>query len=160
MSGRGTIQTGEIMLQVYGYRLLVKKYYICRNLDSLRKGIKIKACSVFLAWMLIFVHNIIPHNHLQDNITGCHELVHSANPSEDDCSGPLKFKPEPGDINVCHISNLLYQQFSTDTFISCSDRSADNSTIDQTGIIIFITDEPFIRDSHYGFVPLRAPPSA
>ncbi len=139
--------------------MLVKKYYICRNLNGLRKGIKIKAYSVFLAWMLIFVHNIIPHNHIQDNITGCHKLIHTANLSENDCNGPVKFNQEPGDINVCHISNLLYHQFTTDTFLSCSDKIADYSTVNQTSIRIFITDEPFIRDFHYGSGPLRSPPS-
>jgi hypothetical protein len=126
----------------------------------LRKGIKIKAYTIFLAWMMIFSHNIIPHNHPNDNITGCHDLIHGTNPAEDDCNGPLKFKSQPDDINVCHISNFLYHQFSEDSFLHHVYVTSGCSTIHLAGSYLFKSEEPFIRDVYNGSVSFRAPPAA
>lgn len=126
----------------------------------MRKGIKIKASAVFLAWGMIFLHNVIPHNHLHENNSGCSELIHNANPTEDDCSGPLKFKPEPGDINVCHISNFLYHQYSEDSFIYHSGISSVNIIICQTGSFSHKSFNPFIKETYFDSASLRAPPSA
>jgi hypothetical protein len=126
----------------------------------LRKGIKIKAVAIFLAWMMIFIHNIIPHNHLHEDSMGCRELVHNVNPTEDDCSGPLKFQSQPGDISVCHISNFLYHQFSEDSLIHYNAGAADRYIVYITGTVTFITEESSVQDIYYGSSSLRSPPVA
>ncbi len=45
-----------------------KSNYICRKFEGLRKGTKIKAYTIFLSWLMIFAHGIIPHTHFEDDI--------------------------------------------------------------------------------------------
>lgn len=126
----------------------------------MRKGLKIKACFVFLAWLMIFMHNVIPHKHLEESAAGCHELFHHTSPNGNNSDLGLKLINEPVDVNVCHISNFLFHSFSPDNLIVhlFKDINAD---------LVFMTDripnctEPFFFSYHcQSTISLRAPPSA
>lgn len=126
----------------------------------MRKALKIKALVIFAAWMMIFAHSVIPHNHPDENINGCHELVHKTSPDENDVNGPVKFKNQPEDIDVCHISNFLYHQFGQDNFFygNYRDISFNPSTIAEH--ILSLYKQAFFSDHSVGSTSLRAPPVA
>ncbi len=126
----------------------------------MRKALKIKALVAFTAWMLIFAHNIIPHNHLNENVTGCYELVHKTNPDENDCSGLHKIKSQPEDISVCHISSFLYQQFGQDNFYFGNDRIDILNPSNIEEVLFHTYKQEFVSDQTIGSTSLRAPPVA
>jgi hypothetical protein len=123
-----------------------------------RKAIKIKALMLLTAWTMIFAHSIIPHNHPAEYITGCHELLHKTAPVENDCNGLHKFKNQPEDIKVCHISGFLFQQFNQDNyyFKYTWDNTINPVSIAQPFLHSFKQD--FVSDHSVGSTSLRAPP--
>jgi len=70
-----------------------------------------------LAWFIIFMHGIIPHNHLQENFNGCHELLCKVTPEKGICDLSSKFKHPPADEEVCHFSSLLFNNLTQDNFL-------------------------------------------
>jgi hypothetical protein len=126
----------------------------------LRKGLKIKACFVFLAWLMIFMHNVIPHNHLEESFTGCHELFHHTSPDGNNSDLSLKLNGGPVDVNVCHISNLLFHSFSPDNLIIHSFKDINAGLVCMTDRILICTEPSFFSNHCQGTVFLRAPPAA
>jgi len=126
----------------------------------LRKGIKIKALAIFLVWLVIFAHNIIPHNHLLENSDGCHELVHEITADYDDCDISCQFETQPGEVNVCHFSNFLFNQFNQDNIIISTPRDTHYYPIKITEAVLVQKTEPFSSEPYHGSYSLRAPPSA
>ncbi|MCJ7448834.1 MAG: hypothetical protein MUO72_14195 [Bacteroidales bacterium] len=126
----------------------------------MRKAVKIKAYTVLLSWMLIFTHNIIPHNHANENLTGCHELVHNSHTTGNDFTGPLKFKSQPEEVTVCHITTFLFHQFNQDTIICRTDSDSNIPPISLSGYASGKTFRIAISD-YFNRIPfLRAPPAA
>jgi hypothetical protein len=157
------IRTGKPGCELRGARCSDLKYKIFSTfgkIKTVRKALKIKALMLFAAWIMIFAHNIIPHNHPSENISGCHELVHKTNPDENDSNGLHKYKSQPEDIKVCHISSFLFQQFSQDNFYFGYDRdfSLDPSVIAED--YLFTYEQEFFSDPSVGSTTLRAPPVA
>lgn len=126
----------------------------------MRNAIKIKALIVFAAWMTIFAHNVIPHNHIHENVTGCRELLHKTNPADYDHDGTQKYKSQPEDINVCHISGFLYHQFSQDNFWFENDRDFILNLSNIAEFILHTYKQEFVSDHTIGSTSLRAPPVA
>lgn len=126
----------------------------------MRKAIRIKALIIFAAWMMIFAHSIIPHNHPAEDITGCHELFHKTAPDENDCNGLSSFESQPEDIKVCHISGFLFHQFSQDNFYFkyTWDNVINPVSIAKSFLHSFKQD--FVSDHSVGSTSLRAPPVA
>lgn len=112
------------------------------------------------AWMMIFAHNIIPHNHPDECVTGCHELVHKTNPVESDSDSLHKYKSQTEDISVCHISNFLFQQFSQDNFYFRYDSELSFNPSVIPVDFSFTSTQEFISDPVIGSTSLRAPPVA
>ena len=50
---------------------------------AMRKAIKIKVYVMVLAWMVIFLHDAIPHNHDNSPDHNCHAVIHSVEPGSD-----------------------------------------------------------------------------
>jgi len=126
----------------------------------LRKVVKIKASAMLLAWLMIFTHNIIPHNHAIENQTGCHELVHGSHTAGNDCNGPLKFKSLPEEVKVCHLTTFLFHQFNHDTIICRTHTDSDITPVTLSGYATENTLLIAISDYYYGKTSLRAPPIA
>ena len=126
----------------------------------MRKALKLKALMLLMAWMMIFAHNVIPHNHPEDCVAGCHELVHGTNPDRNDTGTLPIYRGQSEDINVCHISNLLFQQISQDNFFFRYDieLGLDPSVFSEQ--LPFLYTQEFISDPVIGSTSLRAPPVA
>ncbi len=46
---------------------------------TVRKAIKIKTFFMLLAWSIIFLHAVIPHNHINNHALICHLVCHNRN---------------------------------------------------------------------------------
>jgi hypothetical protein len=126
----------------------------------LRKASKIKAFTIFLAWLVIFAHSIIPHNHVSDNFEGCQELIHEISSSNDNCDGHLEFENLPEETSVCHLSGLLFQQFNQDNIFISTEREDHYYPVILIGSVKVIKSELFLLRPYYGSSSLRAPPAA
>jgi len=73
-----------------------------------RKWIKIKTYFVLLAWMVIFLHNVIPHNHDGEQPYHCHSLFHKAGDHEQFHKQETEFK-DAGENSktVCHFNPVF-----------------------------------------------------
>ena len=125
----------------------------------MNKGIKIKAYTILSAWLIIFMHAVIPHNHLEENSGGCHDLIHSIASDDKDCNNSSEFKNQPEDVTICHFSNLLFNHFNEENILISSTGEAHFHQVVLT--ISFLSDktEIFLSEPYYGSSSLRAPPS-
>lgn len=126
----------------------------------MRRALKLKAYFILLAWMTIFVHNVIPHNHIEENVFGCHDLIHNSPESRGvDAKSPV-FVSQPCEVTVCHVSNFLFHTFSQeDLFTSVSQIAALKPVGLQEEIIVF-PEEKHASEHYPGCFLLRAPPAA
>lgn len=126
----------------------------------MRKLLKTKAYTILLAWLVIFVHSTIPHNHIYENIGGCRELIHNSNPGTDDPVRSLKAVTQPSDEKVCHISNQLFSNFNHDNLIIHFVQDFIFNSESLIDPVLSITDQSYISDHFHGTTSFRAPPTA
>lgn len=50
---------------------------------GMRKAINLKVFVMVVAWMVIFLHDAIPHNHNNSPEHSCHTVMHSSGPESD-----------------------------------------------------------------------------
>jgi hypothetical protein len=107
---------------------------------------------------MIFAHSIIPHNHIENDISSRSGEMHSYVHNHDGCGLSREFHSQCEDISACHISNFLYHQFNQDNIIIQTSKDTSISSDFLPGQIIFGTDQHFFSDSCFGTASLRAPP--
>lgn len=126
----------------------------------MRKALKIKAYTILLAWLVIFAHNVIPHNHADENsvcisnYTGFHQSG-TGNPS-----GAAVLTNEPAEGAVCHLSNLLFHSFSPENLFTCSLKKVDFTPSSRAEKIELSSNHSYIEDDCPGNSLFRAPPEA
>ncbi len=125
----------------------------------MRKAVKIKAAAVFIAWLVIFTHSIIPHNHPQDNNNSCYQLFHEATPDENGCDIASKFESRPDEVNVCRFSNFLFNQLNQDNLMISNNRGPHYYPVFLALSASTYNEGNYISQPYYGTAPLRAPPS-
>ncbi|NMB52780.1 MAG: hypothetical protein GX999_10665 [Bacteroidales bacterium] len=120
----------------------------------MRKRIKIKATLIFLSWLMIMAHSIIPHNHQESNLCMLSKHSHAAPIMNDE------YHSHTEGHEVCQISSILYHQIAQDNlFIESSSNdysfpelweelTADNNK------------HSFYRTCYYASASFRAPPAA
>ena len=131
-----------------------------KNQYILRKAVKIKSFTIFLAWIVIFAHSIIPHNHLSDNFEGCHELIHEVNAGNSSCDIHFHFNKLPEEVGVCHFSNFLFNQLGQDQVLFSTIRKDYFVPVVLTDSVLVNKSELFLFRPYYGSSSLRAPPAA
>jgi len=107
---------------------------------------------------MIFAHSIIPHNHIENDISGHSGLMHSSFHHHDECGLDKEFHSQCEDITACHVSNFLFHQFNQDNLIIQTSKETNISSDFLSDQIIFGTDQHFISDNYFGSASLRAPP--
>jgi len=107
---------------------------------------------------MIVAHSIIPHNHIENDISGCSGEMHSIVHHHDGCGLSRELHSQCEDINACHISNFLFHQFNQDNLIIQTSKETNISSDFLSEQIIFGTDQHFISDNYFGTASLRAPP--
>jgi hypothetical protein len=125
----------------------------------LRRALKLKAYIFLIAWLTIFAHNVIPHNHTDENFTVCNELSHSSVPCPSGADITIKFGNIHSDQKVCHLSNFLFHNLSPEAFLAYYQRDI-NFNPESKGIKIFSdSNHSCISDHLKGTTCLRAPPA-
>jgi hypothetical protein len=124
-----------------------------------RFALKIKALIILFAWLIILAHNIIPHNHQQEQHSFCNSLFHSV------CINDHSHESEGSIINsgneeekVCHFSNNLFHHFNADNLLLLSDRTSHITEAPLTGVIAYNYFAPSFTDAFYVTASLRGPP--
>jgi len=126
----------------------------------LKKAVKIKTFTIFLAWIVIFAHNIIPHNHLSDNFEGCRELIHEVNASKKVGDTHFQLKNLPEGVNSCHFSNILFNKLCQDNVLFSTSREDHIVPVTIISSVLVNKSELFLFRPFYGSSSLRAPPAA
>ena len=125
----------------------------------MRRALKFKAYIFLIAWATIFAHNVIPHNHADENFSVCDELSHNSVPCQSDRDISIIIDNVHSDQKVCHLSNFLFHNLSPEAFPAYSQRDI-NFNPDSKGTNIFSErDHSCISDHLKGTTCLRAPPT-
>lgn len=120
----------------------------------MRKGIKIKASLIILSWLVITAHNIIPHNHHENDFCILKGHSHTAAVLYDEYHSHCE------DHDICRISGLLFHKFSQDNLI-IENKKNDLLVPDlRTELIPDYNKHIQYRDSYYTSASLRAPPAS
>jgi hypothetical protein len=125
----------------------------------LRKGLKIKAYFILLAWAVIFLHNIIPHVHEEEQPGYCHSVFHSfCNTTHNDRNEDTYASASENEGKVCHFSvNMLHPSGFGD--IACySGQNNDFDILSEKESLYIPHSERNGTQYENGATHLRAPP--
>jgi hypothetical protein len=123
-----------------------------------RKALKLKTYLMLVAWMMIFMHNIIPHNHIDDNITGCHDVIQKTAPDNNKSDVTKGFTNQPCDVTVCHISGFLFHNFNQENLLNGTSQELNLNPLRIADPVIACENQSYISDHPEGTFLFRAPP--
>lgn len=123
---------------------------------------------MLLAWLVIFLHGIIPHNHNSHQTVHCHNILHHDHSEHDtkDLSEIDKFLLDAfeDDHNqpaiICHFTTELVNVAGADHFYMHEDDYNFNSPDLSAGPYYPSSYCGHINKLSHSLMPLRAPPSA
>ncbi|MFN8240893.1 MAG: hypothetical protein U0X39_09095 [Bacteroidales bacterium] len=125
------------------------------------KLIRVKATVIFLAWMVIFLHGVIPHVHIQDQPSQCFDLVHSCN--HDEKSQSDSDHPEINGSHsekVCHFPGTLFQHTGYDDIPVVQNLKLHNLPVSEA-VSLLVADSDDVNTVLISPAsPFRAPPAA
>lgn len=98
----------------------------------MRKALKAKVFIMAAAWMVIFLHDAIPHNHDSSPEHQCHSLIHSTGYEQNKSAGGESKKADDqvsysdilhrshnhGNTVVCHFSSGLYRSHGVESAVA------------------------------------------
>jgi hypothetical protein len=125
----------------------------------LRRALKLKAYIFFIAWLTIFAHNVLPHNHADENFSVCNELSHNSVPCQSDEDISIKIGNIHTDQKVCNLSNFLFHNLSPEAFLAYSQRDINFNPKSKGTKIFSDSNHSCISDHLKGTTCLRAPPA-
>jgi len=122
---------------------------------------------MMIAWLVIFLHAVIPHNHHDQQQPDCQSICHHQNSNitkesevKKSMVSVLKPMAEKHESQICHFSTDLKHETSPDTFFF----NADVVFIIHPATRIISTkniyDQWAATDHQFRLKPLRAPPLA
>lgn len=115
---------------------------------------------MLLAWLVIFAHGIIPHNHEQDIHEGCSGLIHTVSVCSNSSEKSQIIVNQPDDEKVCHFSSFMFKQIEQDNFIF---PAIKDTKICAPDFSVSIPEKSTFRYNsvpYFGKTPLRGPPVA
>jgi len=126
---------------------------------GLRKRLKIKTYFVLLAWAVIFLHNVIPHVHEEEQPGYCHSLYHTfCNAAHGEGHEDTYSSAAENNGKMCHFSVNMYHPSGFGD-IACN--SVQNHTFDilsgKESLFIPHTERNGTQYEN-GSTHLRAPP--
>jgi hypothetical protein len=125
----------------------------------LRKALKIKTFTVLLAWLVIFAHSIIPHNHLQEHYDELRSLIHyTEHVQECPQIKDIISTNQPDNEKVCHFGENLFHQLNCDELFDTSIKIISLHTPDEENLLVFNEKDQVIPDFILYPNSLRAPP--
>ena len=123
------------------------------------KSIKIKAFAILIAWTVIFLHNIIPHLHEQDQSCGNKNIIHEISCDNLNNGYGSVVNGQPVDHEkVCHYNGLLFQLVNYDNLLFHPEKKIHS-------IAVLLTESSLYHVAYIDFsepetdnTSLRAPP--
>jgi hypothetical protein len=127
--------------------------------------IKISFVPVALAWLIIFIHGAIPHNHQQEHNDGCSSVYHCCHDSDH-----TELPNEEGEEEwsgtdaghdphfICHFSTGLFHSLDNNSpFIAGSQLRFRSATVEETEILA-VYSGPALNSRQESPENLRGPP--
>jgi len=120
--------------------------------------LKIKAFTIFIAWLMILAHSVIPHNHVENDCPSFYRHTHSTAhyPNQNDL--PEEFYNQYEDTGICRVSSLLFHQLSQDNLLIPALKGNYFYFILQKGYVLFDKGQNLYTSNFYGSISLRSPP--
>jgi hypothetical protein len=125
----------------------------------LRKALKIKSSIIFLAWLVIFAHSLIPHNHLQEYYKELNNMIHLFGHAADceDYKVTLESLTTENE-NVCHLSENLFHNSGCEGIFLTSENITHITRFIESGIAYYFDKNKIITGFNLYSNSLRAPP--
>lgn len=128
----------------------------------MRRCLKIKVSIIGFAWLVIFLHSAIPHNHTDDLCSSNYEIVHS------DCPDIHDFCEDDGcllthsdsESKVCHFSTNPFLKAAIDYHFLSYSYSYILSPEESFVSYIICCESDILTPPLSGSLTLRGPPSA
>jgi hypothetical protein len=113
-----------------------------------------------IAWLVIFIHGIIPHNHLNEKHNGCHKIIHNIvlHDHERDHDHTSRYADHPAEEKICHFSSFLYNHFSQDSFFLSTNIETHYPPVNLSESFKISYKDYYFSRPYYGSSSLRAPP--
>lgn len=145
--------------------------YICNKKNTLTRRKKIYSIPIAVAWMVIFLHGIIPHTHLDLPEKGCSVLYHCCNKS--DHSGNTSVNLNISRLSVfseneehnrhrhfiCHFSTGPFHQFEKEDLYILPAGSGFHLTDEEGAEWLYMTCEPLFNNCDKLSFHRRGPPA-
>lgn len=119
---------------------------------------------MMMAWVVIFLHAVIPHNHQDHKQPGCQELCQSHN-GNDDYGKDHKYElavilplADSHESNICHFSTELKNEKSFNSFFINEPVYFISQTNEGISGITMSTHEALVSGHLMNALFLRAPP--
>ena len=131
----------------------------------MRRSLKIKTISMLLAWMIIFLHGIIPHIHHEHRSLNCHQIWHfnhvPSTMEKTNNEGIIMLSAagnNHSEVLICHFSTELMHETHLDyLFINEATGSYISAPFKPGNYMHYQTTNRIIK-TVLKFMPLRAPP--
>ena len=124
----------------------------------MRKAIRIKAAILIVAWSAIFLHGVVPHNHIEGSSTGCQNFFHYTNLEKGLVDRTIRFGNNPSEKSGCTWSGYIYHNVNSENLLIFSEQSMLISSPEVYNSKACHSSVLFITDPHKGISSLRAPP--
>ena len=124
----------------------------------MRRAIKIKTFSLIVAWLMIFTHSIIPHNHMDYCSTGCHELIQKTSDENNNVSPTMTFNSMPDNEKVCHVAGFILGQMGQDIPLFHAKKEMTFAVVFVSALKRSSTQIFYIPEHFFSSSSLRAPP--
>jgi len=123
---------------------------------------------MLLAWLVIFLHGIIPHNHQSQRTAHCHNVFHHDHAEDDTKDLPAidKFLLNAFESDhsrpaiICHFTSELVNNAGTDHFFTYEDIFNFTSPALSSGPYFPANYCGRVKKPSHSLMPLRAPPRA
>lgn len=134
----------------------------------MRKALKFKTSLLLLAWSVIFLHGIIPHNHHDHRDPHCTHICHRTSEDRSDSENTLNKNPliksilahEEQNELVCHFAAELMHLTDIDQVFIHEDGFHNMSPAAAVNQYLDTGPSGSIIKPAYSLMPLRAPPAA
>jgi hypothetical protein len=124
-----------------------------------RKGLKIKAYLILIAWMTIFMHNVIPHNHIEECLAVCQGTNDRSAGDSHVAAGITQLGSQSSESTVCHASSLLFHNLSQENLVTRASEELIPEPNIMAAIIFPVGEQSYFSNHPENSLLFRAPPA-
>jgi hypothetical protein len=141
--------------------IFVSLYYTVASINTI-----FKAVPVGVAWLIIFMHGVIPHNHHQEHASGCVEIYHCCHEGDhetENTGNTAETVTGSADSEekhfICHFNTAPFHPLDNDTPFFHKDNRSSQPERSEPQIHSTYYSQPFISSHLFRPDNLRAPPA-